>query len=160
MHSRSLLRPILPAGLLAGTLDGLAAAASYSLQTGKNPANVFKFVASGAFGPEALTGPDTVAVWGLLFHFLFATGFVTLFVLAYPKVEILRKNWIVVGLTYGVFVWLVMNGVVVPLSNTPPAPFRPIGMVRGLVIVMVCVGLPIAWVTNRFYGWAALHRRG
>ena len=153
-------RPILRAGLLAGTLDGLAAALSYYFQTGKNPANVFKFVASGAFGPKALTGPDTVAVWGLLFHFLFATGFVTLFVLAYPKVEILRKNWIVVGLTYGVFVWLVMNGVVVPLSNTPPAPFRPIGMVRGLVIVMVCVGLPIAWVTNRFYGWAALRRRG
>lgn len=160
MHPRNLTQPILRAGLLAGTLDGLAAALSYYLQTGKNPVNVFKFVASGVFGTSALTGPDNVAFWGILFHYLIATGFAALFVLAYPRVAVLRKNWVVVGLAYGVFVWLVMNLVVVPLSNTPPVPFRLAGVVRGMAILMVCIGLPIAWVTNRFYAWAALrHRR-
>lgn len=159
MQPRNLTQPILQAGLLAGTLDGLAAALSYYLQTGKNPVNVFKFVASGVFGPSALTGSDNVALWGGLFHFLIATGFAALFVLAYPRVAVLRKNWVVVGLAYGVFAWLVMNLIVVPLSNTPPVPSRPIGVVRGMAIVMVFVGLPIAWVANRFYARAALRRR-
>lgn len=151
MPPRNPAKPILRAGLLAGTLDGLAAALSYFLQTGKSPVNVFKFVASGAFGPAALTAPDSVAVWGVLFHFFIATGFAALFVLAYPRVAVLRKNWVVIGLAYGLFAWLVMNLVVVPLSNTPLTPLRPIGAVRGVVIVMLCVGLPIAWVTHRFF---------
>ena len=49
-------RTILLAGIVAGTLDGLAAVAQYTMMTGKDPANVFVYVSSGVFGPSAFSG--------------------------------------------------------------------------------------------------------
>ncbi len=145
------LKPTLQAALLAGTLDILAAMLTYLIQTGKNPVAVLKFVASGVFGNEAFSGGTGMAGWGLVFHYTIAFGFAALFVLVYPRWALLRKAPVVAGLGYGVFAWLVMNLLVVPLSQAPKQPFTPGGVLLGIFILMGCIGLPISLVVSRFY---------
>ncbi|MBC7891327.1 MAG: hypothetical protein H7Y12_03865, partial [Sphingobacteriaceae bacterium] len=80
-----------------------------------------------------------------------AFGFAALFALVYPKWAALRKAPVVAGLSYGVFAWLVMNLLVVPLSRTPKLPFTPSGVLVGVTVLMFCIGLPISLVVSRFY---------
>ncbi len=150
--SKSSLKTIIQTGLLAGTLDGLAAALLYSIPTGKDPLNVFRFIASGVFGKEAFAGGVAMAMYGIFFHYVIATGWTVLFFLAYPRLPLLSKNKIVTGLLYGVFVWLMMNLVVLPLSNVPMGGEREVtDIIKGMVVLMICIGIPISWLVSRHY---------
>jgi hypothetical protein len=58
---------------------------------------------------------------------------------------------VVCGLLYGVPVWLVTNFIIVPMSRIGHAlPGTPQSAAIGLMVLMVGVGLPIAWMTRRF----------
>ena len=140
---------IIKAGLIAGALDITAAFVTYVIKTGKNPSAVLNFVASGIFGKAAFTGNPWIPVWGLLFHFLIATIFAAIFYFAWPVFRRVSKSWVVLGLLYGVFVWLAMNLVVVPLSNTPPLKSTVSGKITSVLILMVCIGLPIAGIVYK-----------
>ncbi|NII29228.1 DUF1440 domain-containing protein [Pseudoflavitalea sp. X16] len=147
------LSAIIKAGLIAGTLDILAAFVSYMIKTGKNPLPILNFIASGVVGKEeAYAGSNRVPmqVLGLLLHFLIATIFAAIFYYAWPVIRLVSKNWIVTGLLYGILVWLAMNLVVVPLSSTPVMKHTTSGIITGMLILMVFVGLPIAWVISRY----------
>ncbi|MEO8108584.1 MAG: hypothetical protein ABI594_01060 [Ginsengibacter sp.] len=109
-------KTILFAGLLVGSLDILTAFVDYYIQSGKGPAGVLKFVASGVFGASAFSGGAIMIFWGLLFHYIIAFCFTIFFIWVYPRFSFLRKNIIITAVVYGLFVWLVMNRVVVPLS--------------------------------------------
>ncbi|UFH53773.1 DUF1440 domain-containing protein [Spirosoma sp. KNUC1025] len=143
---------IIRAGLVAGTLDALAAMVMFMIRGGKNPAAVWRYVASGVFGKEALTGGTDVVVWGLIFHFLIALIWAVIFFVIYPTLCRFINNPIITGLLYGVLVWVVMNLIVLPLSHVPPVPpFDLSKALIGMVIIMVCVGLPIARITHNYY---------
>ena len=114
----NLYSSIIKTGLIAGTLDLLAAITHYYIQTGKTPEGVFKFIASGAFGSSAFSGGTEMIIAGILLHYLIAFGFTILFFLVYPKL----KQWIapyitITGFVYGILAWCVMNLLVMPLSN-------------------------------------------
>ncbi len=165
------LTAILIAGLTAGVLDITAACIQYYSRTGKGPGNVLRFVASGVFGREALSGGSTMAAWGLLFHFTAAFGATLFFFWLYPKLKLMAKNKPITGLTYGLFVWAIMNLIVVPLSNVPSGsklwaivsgpegnrhpvfqlPADPTQMIIGMIIIMFCIGLPISLILSRHY---------
>ena len=68
---------VLQSCLLTGTLDAFVAILiSYKIP----PAVIFKFIASGWFGREAMSGGTSMVLWGLIFHYLIAAYFtVTLF---------------------------------------------------------------------------------
>lgn len=147
------LPAIIKAGLIAGALDILAAFVSYMIKTGKNPLPILNFIASGVVGKEeAYAGSNRVPMQalGLLLHFLIATIFAAIYYYAWPVIRLVSKNWIVTGLLYGILVWLAMNLVVVPLSSTPAMKHTPSGIITGMLILMVFVGLPIAWVISRY----------
>lgn len=149
-NSKNLLKAILIAGLIVGTLDGLAAITSSYIQREVTPDRVFRFVASGVFGKDAFEGGTPMALLGLLFHFIVATGWTALFFLAYPKIKFLSWNKYIIGIAYGIFVLFAMNTVVVPLSNVPnPSP----GTIHlpQLFIHMFIVGLPISLLASRYY---------
>jgi len=148
----SLLGAILFAGLIVGTLDAIAASFySYGF-SGASPAKVFRYVASGVFGKDAFTGGLPTAAWGLLFHFTVATGWTTLFYLLYPKINFFSSSKYISGIGYGIFIWLMMNEVVVPLSNVPPAPFHfTIRTAVMILIHMFIIGVPISYLANRYY---------
>ncbi|MDF2188584.1 hypothetical protein [Paraflavitalea sp. CAU 1676] len=148
---RPTLPIILKAGLLAGLLDIIAAFVSYSIKTGKNPLPILNYIASGVVGKETAYGDRVLmAIVGLLLHFLIATIFAAIFYYAWPLIRKVSTHWVVTGLGYGVLVWLAMNLVVVPMSNTPgAAKHTTSGVIIGMLILMFFVGLPIAYVIAR-----------
>jgi hypothetical protein len=148
--TRPLLSAIAWAGLLAGTLDIIAACGLFSIRTGQDPTVVLRFVASGVFGPDALAGGWSMAFAGLLFHFIIAYSWTTLYLLLSPKLP--NGSWIVYGLLYGVLVWLIMNLIVLPyLSRITPRPFSWSGALIGALILMLAIGLPVSYLSKKFY---------
>ena len=151
----SLTGSILMAGLIVGTLDAIAASVHSYGFAGVTPDKVFRYVASGVFGKDAFTGGSSIAVWGLLFHFIVATGWTTLFYLLYPKIGFFSTSKYIAGISYGLFIWLMMNKVVVPLSNVPQAPFHfTIRTAVMILIHMFIIGIPISYLANRYYSSA------
>lgn len=150
---RSALKTILFAGLIAGTLDILAAFLNAYASKGVLPVRVLQYIASGWFGTEAFAGGTVMAIYGLFFHYLIATTWAVIFFLLYPYLSIRAKNKIVTGLVYGIVVWFLMSVVVLPLTNIPNANGGikfPDALV-GMGILMVAVGLPISIIVHRHY---------
>jgi hypothetical protein len=143
---------ILQAGLIVGTLDILSAFIYYYIKSGKtNFLVIFKFIASGLFGKAAGDGGVAMILAGLILHYAIAFSFTIFFFWLYPKMNVLSKNRIVTGIVYGLFVWAVMNLVVVPLSNTVHRPFKIEGALINMGILIVCIGLPLSFMANAFF---------
>lgn len=140
------LRAIVIAGLVAGFLDGAAASVQYYITTGNNPTRVFQFIASAVFGKSAFSGGLEMAAWGVLFHFLIALGFTVLFYILYPVMTRLARSRYLIGIIFGILVWVIMNLVVVPLSNAPQFPFQLKGIFIGLGLIILMIGLPISLI--------------
>jgi hypothetical protein len=146
------VRVILYGGLIAGTLDLSAAFISSWLRAGVGPVRVMQSIASGLLGAAAFTGGATSAALGVLLHFLIATVATAVFYFASRTLRFLVKQPITAGLLYGVAVYVFMNFVVIPLSAVPRRGGTPplSGRIIGLLIIMFCVGLPIALIVRRF----------
>ena len=149
---KSVLKPLIITGLLAGTLDGLSACIMYYSQSGKDPLNVFRFIASGVFGSPALSGGVPMGLWGIIFHYVIAFGWTILFFWLAAKLPVLTRNWIVSGIAYGIFVWLMMNLVVVPVSLVPmkAGPKEWAGILKATLILIICIGLPVSYSAKRY----------
>ncbi|CAN5305406.1 hypothetical protein BH10BAC4_BH10BAC4_08160 [soil metagenome] len=143
---------IITAGLIAGTLDILSAFTLVFTRTGKNPIIVLNYISSAIFGKQtAYSGGALMSAIGLLMHYMIAFGWAILFFLLFPKFRLLRFNKIVVGLFYGIFVWTMMNLVLVPMTLIPPSPFNVTNAVTNVIILMVAIGLPISILASRYF---------
>jgi hypothetical protein len=143
---------IIQAGLIAGTLDILSAFIYYYIKSGKtNFLVIFQFIASGIFGKSAEEGGTPMILIGFILHYAIAFSFTVFFFWLYPKMNVLSKNRLVTGIVYGLFVWTVMNLVVVPLSNTVHRPFKIEGALINMGILIVCIGLPLSYIANAYY---------
>lgn len=142
---------ILLGGLIAGTLDLTAACVVSWLRAGVGMVRVMQSIASGLLGPEAYTGGAKTAVLGVALHFLIATVATAVFYFASRTLRFLVEHAITAGLLYGVAVYLFMNFIVLPLSAVPQRAAPPLsGRIIGLLVIMFCVGLPIAAIVRRF----------
>jgi len=151
-RGQSLLTAILLTGLLAGTLDATAATVNFWIHGGTGPGKIWRYVASAALGPSARTGGTDMVLLGLLFHYIVAFCFTIFYFVVYPKIPALSKSVVVSGLLYGVFAWLVMNLAVVPLSRIGKFPSTLESVITNMLILMVMIGLPVAWMARRYYG--------
>jgi hypothetical protein len=149
---------ILQAGLIAGTLDILSAFIYYYIKSGKtNFLVIFQFIASGIFGKDAGAGGTAMILAGLILHYAIAFSFTIFFFWLYPKVNVMSKNRVVTAIVYGLFVWTVMNLIVVPLSNTVHRPFKIEGALINMGILIVCIGLPLSFMANAFFKKSSLN---
>src|SRR5262245_17788568 len=114
-----MLRPILIATLIAGTLD-IISAFVFAGMAGLMPMGVLRYVASGPFGEGATATPGW-AVVGLAIHFGIMACMVTTYMLIAPRIPALIRHPVPAGLAYGVLLWLIMYWVVKPL-RWPDAP--------------------------------------
>jgi hypothetical protein len=144
-----LLRPILTATLVAGTLDILAATI-LSLTLGRGPANMLRFVASGPF-PGAPGWGAGGAVLGLVTHFVLMAIMVTVYILAAARWPTLPANPLRWGIVYGLVTYVVMNLIVVPLRFPAAFPPSPLSVGTQLFCHIVLVGLTIAWIAHRHF---------
>ncbi|HPM30958.1 MAG TPA: hypothetical protein PLJ60_11550 [Chryseolinea sp.] len=144
-------RVIFKTALLAGTLDIIAAFIQSYLTNNTTPSRVLQFVASGVFSTSAFTGSTVMLVWGLFFHFSIAFSCTACFFLVYPKIKVLSASWILNAVAIGIVAWCVTNLIIVPLSNTPKSPFNILKVPMGLSILIVCIGMPIAYYAKLFF---------
>jgi hypothetical protein len=146
----SRVNAVLRTGLIAGTLDILTAIIVYALIMGKvTPVRLLQGIASGVFGMRAFTGGIAMALAGLFFHYAIALVVTTVYYLLYPRLPFLHKQWVLSGVLFGAVVWLVMNLAVLPLSNFPQAPLRWAPALLGMAIIIVMIGLPVAYRAQR-----------
>jgi hypothetical protein len=137
-------------GLIAGTLDILAAFVNSGLR-GVSPTRVLQSIASGLLGADSFKGGFATAALGLVLHLFIATTATAVYYAASRKLKVLIDQPIVCGLAYGIPVYLVMNLIVLPLSAIPfKISHAPANVATGVLILMFCVGLPIALVVRRY----------
>lgn len=150
MKSNNSNRAILWGGLTAGVLDILAAFAT-NASRGVMPMRVLRSVASGLLGRAAFQGGAGMPVLGLALHFVIAFGAAAVYYAASRKLTFLARQPIIYGPLYGIAVFWFMNLVVLPLSAIPfNVSFKPSIVAIGLIVHMLCVGLPIALAVNRY----------
>jgi hypothetical protein len=141
-------RVIFGAAVIAGALDLTAACVVSWLRAGVTPIRVFQSVASGLLGPASFTGGAKSAVLGVALHFIIAATAAAVYYLASRKLKFLINQTIVAGVVYGIAVYLFMNFVVLPLSAVPRRPVPFSGRIIGMLIIIFCIGLPIALITR------------
>lgn len=138
-------------GLIAGTLDLTGACVVSWLRAGVAPVRIMQSVASGLLGQAAYAGGTKTAVLGVVLHYFIATIWTIVFYVASRKLRFLIGQPVIWGLVYGVIVYAFMNFVVLPRSAFPQLrPPALSGRIIGCLIIMFCIGLPIALIVRRF----------
>jgi hypothetical protein len=141
------------AGLVAGTLDILAAIFVYALILQQTTAiKILQSIASGVFKKEAYTAGPQMVWYGLGLHYLIAFIFAWFYFTIYSYIPFLKKSTIISGLLYGIFVWIIMNLIVLPIVfPVLPEKHFDFPLLLSITILMLCIGLPIASVTKKYY---------
>ncbi len=155
IHAVPAHRPVLPMGLiyawlLAGTLDITAACVTTTLRGG-SATGVLRAIASGVLGKTAFDGGAGVAALGLLLHFAIMFCIAAIFWVACQRNTWMANKPFIYGPIYGVLVYAVMNLVVLPLSAIAFTPrYNLFSLSVGIPTHMICVGLPIVWITSYY----------
>ncbi|MBS1660666.1 MAG: hypothetical protein JST68_06405 [Bacteroidetes bacterium] len=136
--------------LLAGSLDALSAIIQFTASGNREPARIFRYIASALFGKPALSGGTPMVVYGVILHYCIAFLWTLLFFLLYPHVPILSRQPVLSGIAYGIFVWIIMNYAVVPLSLIGRFPSRLQPALIGAGIIIIAIGLPISLLAKRW----------
>jgi len=148
-------RRLAVATLLVASGDIAWAMLWVALTRGAGPKRVLQSVASGLLGPAAFTGGWGTAMLGLALHVCIALGWTSLFALVQQRSSGLRtvvtrpRGALVVGLVYGAVVWLLMDGVVLPLSRARASSPASLWFWLQLLMHPIVVGLPIVLVLAR-----------
>jgi len=136
--------------LVAGTLD-LLAAIIQTLVAGGSPVKLLQYIASGIFGPQSFSGGAPFALMGLAFHYMIAMIWTAIFFILYRAIRMFSNNCVFGGLLWGVFIWAIMNLVVLPLSNVPTSPWDTPRALIALLVLISAMGMPISYLAYRFY---------
>jgi len=134
---------------VGGLLDAIYATVLWGFILGGNPTGIWQSVASGLIGKSAFDGGTATAVLGLALHFFIAFVMALVYVLASRRLPVLIARPIVMGMLYGLALYVVMNFVVVPLSAIGFRPLNLWGAVRALLPHILFVGPAIALITAR-----------
>lgn len=141
-----MLRPILWATLVAGTLDIV-----FAFVTAGAVVPVLQTVASGPLG-DAIADSAAGAPLGLAVHFAIMAVMAAVYVLAAARIPLLARYWWLMGPLYGVMLWIVMYWIVMPLRwDSFTRPDEPAAIARQLFAHCILVGLPIAWFAARAF---------
>jgi hypothetical protein len=142
---------VLAAGLTAGTLD-LLFATSFWAAHGVPAIRILQSIAAGVLGAEARQGGVASASLGAALHYLIATGMAVAYYLASLQWRVLVRRPVPCGLAYGVFLYLAMRLLVVPLSAAPTpasAASNLPWLISSIAAHMLLVGLPCALFARR-----------
>lgn len=117
MNMREAMKIVGSATLIVGGLDCIWPTMT-AYFSGGSIAKLWQFVASGVFGQRAFSMGMMGVLSGVIFHFMIMAAFSVVIYVLYEKIILLRRHSILSGLVYGVGMWVVMNFLVAPLSNT------------------------------------------
>jgi uncharacterized membrane protein YagU involved in acid resistance len=153
MHTSSPLSSICVAGLVAGTIDIIYAWLFWFLKAGITPERILQSIAAGLLGRDAaVAGGWPTAALGLLLHFTIALTIAAIYFAAAREVSVLTQRPWSAGALFGVLVYAVMNGIVLPLSAAGPGSREKLWIVLSIVVHAVGIGWPCAYFTRRALG--------
>jgi len=132
------------AGIVAGTTNLVAAGAIF----GGTMTHGFQMIAAGLLGEQAFSGGLRAAMLGAALHFAISIAAAALYFWAALRHRALIRHWFVGGVLFGVLTYLVMNVVVVPLSNAANPDFSSSMIVKELLAHTVLFGVPIAGIVR------------
>jgi hypothetical protein len=145
-------RTVLTATLICGTLDILYAII-YAGTRGTGPIDVLHSVASGPFGEGVNSGGVATGLAGLAVHFAIMTVMVAVFVTLARRIPFITAHPLIAGIAYGLALYLFMYWIVLPLRWPDNFPsLKPRGIASGLFAHIVCVGIPMAYITLKGLG--------
>lgn len=122
-----LLAAIVAGGLIAGSVDILAASAIYEA----SPATILQAIASGLLGRASYDGGAGTVALGLVLQWLMSLIIAAIYGAAAVPMPALIDKPLRFGALYGVGVFILMSFIVAPLSAAYPRPQPSIG---GLVL--------------------------
>ena len=145
VSNRSVFMAVFAGGLIAGTLDLLHACILFGW-------DIPLTIAEGLLGKQAFNGGAGTYVLGTLLHYFIAISAAATYYLASRKLPFLLEYPLVCGLVFGAAVEDFMRFAVLPLSALHSrGPYKTDDLIRGLVVHMVIVGLPISY-SARYWG--------
>lgn len=140
---------VFKASLLVGTIDMLFAFAWYFIKTGKTRFfDIFKFIASGILGKRSFSGGVLSILAGLFLHYFIAFSFTLFFFLIFPKIQWMARYKIITAAVYGLFIWFVMNLLVIPMSAVMPRPFSMANALINILILILGIGVPLSLIAS------------
>lgn len=143
------VRNILLATFVAGTLDIFCAIVVYALILGKTtPLKILQSIAAGMVGKEAYEGGVAMAGYGLFLHFFITLLFTVFYFILICFIAFLKRHRTFCGIIYGIFIWLVMNLIILPAVFPGIIPGDAHAILTGMAIVIVAVGIPIAYIVS------------
>ena len=138
------MRKIIAGGIVVGSLDITYAVLFWSFR-GVAPTRVFQSVAAGILGKASFNGGMNSALLGAACHYFIAFSIVIVYWLAARWLPVLTRHAVICGIVYGIVVYIVMNYVVIPLSNAArPKTFNPLWVSLSVIVHMFLIGLPAA----------------
>ncbi|WP_363796259.1 hypothetical protein ABU614_11970 [Lysobacter firmicutimachus] len=150
--SSNLLLWTLVGGLIAATLDIAYAISYWGLTVGVPAQRVLHSVASGLVGREiALAGGAPTAALGLFLHYFIALVMAAVYAVAAVRLAWMRRHPWIASTLYGLWLFVAMNFIVVPLSRAggKGLPDDVVWIVLSVLVHVMCVVWPIAWAVGR-----------
>ena len=143
---------VVTGGVVAGLLDITYACAYWAIKAGTPPTRIFQSVATGVLGKDAFGGGMASAALGLTLHMLIAMAMAFAYFAAARRLPLLWQRPVLMGAAYGLFLYLFMRFVVVPLSAAGGGgggggDLLWLGL--SVAVHMFLVGVPIALFASR-----------
>ena len=143
------LRTIILGTMAVGTID-ICWAFVMSALNGQGPVHVLQSVAGGWLGRATFDGGAATAFLGMFTHYFIAGAVVTTYYVASRRSSALARRPWVFGPLYGILVYLVMYGVVLPFSAWHThGPSFDLTAAKALFIHMFGIGTVAALVARR-----------
>ena len=114
--NNSVVRNVLIGGSLAGLADFIYPTVR-TVMRGQPWTQPWKGVASGLLGQTARDGGLEMVALGIALHFFICISGAALLYLLVRRVKFVPRQWVVLGILYGIAVLLTMNYVILPLSQ-------------------------------------------
>lgn len=145
------LRGILLGGFFAGLADTIYPTVR-TVMRGGEWVGPWKGVAGGLLGKAARDGGMEMVALGLALHYFICISGAALLYLLASRVKFVPRQWIVLGVLYGIAVLLTMNYVILPLSAIGKGIYKLEELHIHAFWHIVLVGLPTAFFVSRALG--------
>ena len=139
---------ILLGGFTAGFIDIVYPTMKTVLEGG-SPLRPWLGVAYGLIGNAAREGGAGTAMLGIFLHLLICVSAAFVFYFIVRALPWFVKQWLLAGVVFGFGFLLVMNYVILPLSQIGKPLYAGEGFLWAIVSHILMIGLPIAFFVTR-----------
>jgi len=142
---------VLAGGVAAGAIDIIYACAYWKLKAGVPAQRILQSVAAGLLGRSAsIQGGLRTAILGLALHFFIALTMAAVYFVVARRWALLWQRPIPMGALYGLWLYIAMRFIVVPLSKAGGGggSADTLWVVLSVIVHMVGIGVPIALATS------------